>query len=320
MRRLLPALLGFFAIFLTTTFIFRTETKNVSAALATHLVISEVQIAGVASGNDFIELYNPTSSDVSLEGLRLGKRSSTGTTSASIVAFAADETVPARGYYLWCNTTLNVALSCDRNTSATVSNNNSVALIDGALNGGAIVDAVTFGSPASPLGEGTSLTAPIASSSVERKANSSSDATSMGLGGTDEFAGNGEDTNDNASDFVSRSTPQPQNSQSSVEPEEVTPTVTPTESPTPTVSPTPTEEPSATPTPTEEPSPTITPTESPTPTLEPTATPTFTPTPTTKAPKIIAKGPIFTCTLEQKSFRFFGKTFFFPSIHCFRTT
>ncbi|KKQ34510.1 MAG: Metal dependent amidohydrolase [Microgenomates group bacterium GW2011_GWA2_37_6] len=301
MRRLLPALLGI-SLVLFFGAIFLNRFKNASAAPATHLVISEIQIAGASASNDFIELYNPTSSDVSLGGLRLGKRSSSGTTSASIVAFAADETVPAHGYYLWCNTALNPSLTCDRSTSATVADNNSVALIDGALNGGAIVDAATFGTVANPLGEGTSLTGPTASTSVERKANSSSDSTSMGAGGIDEFAGNGEDTDDNASDFVSRATPQPQNSQSSIEPAEVSPTPSeaPTVTPTPTLSPTPTEEPTPTPSPTIEPTAT--------PTVEP--TPTLIPTPTIPAPRLLFRGPNISCSLNYKVVRFFRSNIF----------
>lgn len=302
MRRILPALLGFLLVFLITAYLFRTETKNVSAALSTHLVISEVQVAGVAAGNDFIELYNPTSTEVSLDGLRLGKRSSSGTTSASIVAFAADETVPAHGYYLWCNTTLNIVLSCDRNTSATVADNNSVALIDGPLSGGSVVDALTFGTVASPLGEGTSLVAPTASSSVERKANSISTSASMGTGGADEFEGNGEDSNNNAADFVSRAISQPQNSLSSAE-IPVTPTPTPTEAPTPS----PTPEPSASPTPS--------------PTIEPraTPTPTLTPTPTIPAPRLLFRGPNISCSINYRIVRFFRSNIFWPFLTCSRT-
>lgn len=88
---------------------------------------------------------------MSLEGLRLAKRTS-GTTSASIVSFASDETIPAHGYYLWCNTSLNVSLSCDRNTSATVANDNSIALLDGPLATGEVVDALSFGSPGTTFG------------------------------------------------------------------------------------------------------------------------------------------------------------------------
>lgn len=316
MRRILPALLGI-SLILLFGFLLFNRSKNASAAQATHLVISEVQIAGTSSDNDFIEIYNPTGSDISLDGLRLAKRTS-GTTSASIVAFASDESVPAHGYYLWCNTSINVSLNCDRNTSATVANNNSVAILNGPLATGTPVDAVTFGSPTDPFGEGASLTAPAASSSVERKANSSSDATSMGPGGADEFSGNGEDTDNNASDFVSRLASQPQNSESAIEPPvgptptvepSVTPTLTPSPSPTPSVEPSPTTAPTSSPTPTL----------SPTPSVVPSVSPTLSPVPPTPTPKIIARGPIFTCTLNYKPWRFFNKTFFFPFIQCART-
>lgn len=306
MRRFLPALFFLLLSILIILQLRNSPVKNTFAAPATHIVISEIQIAGIASGNDFIELYNPTTSDINLEGLRLAKRTS-GTTSASIVAFASDETITAHGYYLWCNTSLNVNLSCDRNTSATVSDNNSVALLNGPLATGTVVDAVSFGSLGSPFGEGVSLIAPTASSSVERKANSSSTPTSMEPGGTDELAGNAEDTGNNSSDFVSRVSSQPQNSQSVAEP-----VPTPTDSTTPTVSPTETPSVTTTPSITENP----TPTESITPSLSPNPTPSLSPTPT---PRIITRGPIFNCSINYRSWRFFNRQFFFPFIQCMRT-
>lgn len=309
MRRLLPALLGISAVLFFAAVLFN-RSENASAAIATHVVISEIQVAGVTTTDEFIEIYNPTGSDVDLSNWRLGRKTQSGTDATDLVS-SLSGTIESHGYFLIASDSYTGGAAADvtyASASSSLANNNSVTLYDGS---DVTVDLVGLGS--STASETATIGNPSANNSVERKANSSSDSTSMGSGGTDEFAGNGEDTDDNSADFVSRETPQPQNSQSQIEPEDISPTVTPTESPTPTVSPTPTEEPS--PTPTTEPSPTITPS----PTVEPTSTPTLTPTPTTKAPKIIAKGPIFTCTLEQKSFRFFGKTFFFPSIHCFRT-
>jgi outer membrane biosynthesis protein TonB len=206
-------------------------------------------------------------------------------------------------------------LGCDKNTTGTVSDNNSVALRNGAENTGEIVDAVTFGSVTNPLGEGTPISpAPGASGSVERKP-----------GANDPGGGNGTDTDNNASDFDLRAVSEPQNSASLIEPALATqtptesPTASPTESPTPTVTPIPTETPTATPTelptatptetptatPTETPTPTPTetpsptPTESPTatPTIEPTATPTILPTSTPKSqPPGWLKSPVFTCS------------------------
>lgn len=323
MRRILPVLTGITLVLLISLFFL--HFKNVSAETATHVLISEVQVHGEDTDDDFIELYNPTSSSINLKGMRLVKRTSTGTADSSIISITSDTFIPAHGFFLWCNTNLDTALGCDSSSSATLADNkNSVALRNGVENTGAIVDAVTFGSPANPLGEGTSLTAPAASTSVERKANSASDSTTMAIGGIDEFAGNGEDTDNNATDFVGRATPQPQNSQSSVEPIPATPTpsltLTPTLEPTatPTETPTPTVEPTATPTPTVEP--TATPTETLTPTLEPTATPTMTPTPTPTpgGGQIIVNTPHLVCTLNYKIIPFFNFHLSLPVIKCMK--
>lgn len=316
MRKILPALTGITLVLLISSFFF--HFKNVSAATATHVVISEVQIAGAVAGNDFIELYNPTSSDVSLDGMRLVKRTTSGATDSSIIVFASDASIPAHGYFLWCNNSLSATLNCDAANNSTAANNNSVGIRNGAANTGEIVDAVTLGTVTNPLGEGTALTAPVANTSVERKANSASDATTMGIGGTDEFAGNGEDTDNNSADFIGRSTPQPQNSQSNVEPVAVTPT--PTLEPTETPTPTPTPEPTATPTPTTEP--TATTTETPTPTLEPTGAPTETPIPTpTHTPgggQVIVNTPHLVCTLSYRIVPFFNFHLSLPIIKCMK--
>jgi hypothetical protein len=270
--------------------------------------------------------------------MRLGKRTS-GTSSASVVAFADDDVVPAHGYFLWCNTSLAGSMSCDASGGGTVANDNSLALINGSLAAGTVLDAISFGSPGSTFGEGTSLTAPAGGTSVERKANASSTAVTMGIGGMDEFMGNAEDTNNNAADFVGRATPQPQNTASAVEPiVGASPTPTPTLSPSvsPSVTPTMSPTPSATPIPSASPTPTVTPTSTPTmtPTSTPSVTPTTQPSPTitpipsvsptpsvvTPTPRVIAAGPIFTCRLHYKPWRLFTKTYFFPFIACERAS
>ena len=97
-------------------------------------------------------------------------------------------------------------------------------------------------------------------------------------------AGNGTDTNDNATDWFVTTTPSPQNLASpSVPGADPTPTATtaPPPSPTPTASPveTPTPSPTDVPTPSPTAEPTASPTAEPTPTPEPTGTPTPVPTP-----------------------------------------
>lgn len=315
------------------------KDNDVKALEATYVVISEIQITGTA---DFVELYNPTDVEVNLSDYRLVKRTSTGTDDDGIVAFLADDKIPAYGFFLWCNNGITESLVCDRNTGIAIANNNSIGLRQGALNTGNLIDAVTLGTVANSLGEGISVTAP-ESGSVERKACASSTAQSMQNG--DSANGNAWDTEDNAGDFVNRNVAEPQNSSSVAESpgcadgepsptptgessptptptEEVTPTPTeiptptPTEEPTPTQTPTNTPTPTDTPTPTEEPSPT--PTEEPVPTDTPTEEPT--PTPTQVEGRAVTRFKMMgvSCSLQSMEFSLAGINFKVPRLMCVR--
>lgn len=259
-----PRTLFIFNIFLIIVLVISlVKPTTVQSALAGHIVISEVQLAGTATTDDFVELYNPTNSAINLDDLTLVKRTSSGTTDDSLTTFTASDIIPAHGYFLWCNNALDASLSCDKNTADSIANNNSVALRSGTLDSGPIVDSVTFGTVQHPLGEGTALTAPPQNSSVERKANSSSTQSSMLA--SDANGGNGEDTNDNSADFVLRDLSQPQNSSSSAE----TPTASPNPSASESASPSASASASA--------SPSSSPSASPSPSASASATPTATP-------------------------------------------
>jgi hypothetical protein len=89
-----------------------------------------------------------------------------------------------------------------------------------AVNDPNTVDKLGYGVGDSP--EGTPAPAPPnppnSPPSYERKAGPDSTAASMSGGGADELKGNGQDTDNNAEDFVVRATRDPQNSASTVEP------------------------------------------------------------------------------------------------------
>ncbi len=332
MRRTASLLLGASLIILLSAIVLDRH-HPASAATATNVVISEIQANGANSSEDFIELYNPTSSDINLGDMRIVKRTADGDTDTDIVVFSASDVIKAHGYYLWCHTSLSATLTCDKSSTDTVANNNSIGLRNEPANTGMLVDAVSFGTVTNTLGEGTSLLIPIASTSIERKANPTSTDSSMTSGGADEFMGNGEDTNNNSSDFVGRTTPQPQNSLSAIEPigtPSITPsifptvTMTPTNSPSPTVTPstspsptvTPTTTPSVSPSPTSTPTVTISPTSIPSPTITTSPTPSVSPTPPIPTPKVIFSGPRFTCALHYRPLRFFNKIIFIPFGQC----
>lgn len=272
MKRFLPA--TFFLLFVAILFFvyLSKDSKKVQAITASHIVISELQTgkAGVTT-DEFVELYNPTSSDVSISGWRLTKKNSSG--NEAILVTSLSGTIKSYGFFLIAHSlAYSGSVSADIFYSAPSQNiantSNSVVLYSDP--GITQIDLVGFGS--APIKETASASNPPVNGSIERKANSLSTSASMLADGSDEFLGNGEDTDNNANDFLTRSIPDPQNSNSAIEPPSVpspTPTLTPTSTPTPTMIPTPI--PTDTPTP-----------PTPIPTLTPTPTPTLLPSPTSE--------------------------------------
>lgn len=185
--------------------------------IATHIVISEVQTATPgASTSDFVELYNPTSSDINLNNFTLVKRTKTGVSDSNLKSFTSSNVIHAHGFYLWSSTDggYNTQINADVSTGTNIADDNSIALKDSS---NVIVDAVAWGSGhTAPLVEGSAFTPnPSAGQSIERKAYSTSTTITMNV--VDSAKGNGYDTNNNATDFVSRTSSQSQNSSSSTE-------------------------------------------------------------------------------------------------------
>lgn len=156
---------------------------------ADRLVISEIHTSGGLTSNDFIEIYNPTDSPIDLSGYRLVKRTQSGTTDTSIKSWTTSTVIPAKSFYLWANNGF-TSVSADTTTSATIANDNAIALRFGGPDTGEIIDAVGWGSNASSLVESAVFSQNIpAGQSLERVA----------------------DTNNNASDFIIQTVPTPRN-------------------------------------------------------------------------------------------------------------
>ncbi len=310
----------FFTILAT---IFITNVPNAKAEQAEHVVISEVSIASADVPTDeFVELYNPTENAVDLSGFRLTRKTNTGTESTLVDSISGS--IPAHGFFLIAHSDFTGSDSADQEYSEdnSISSNNTILLYSDE--GVTLVDKAGFGTAVDS--EGDAETNPSNGTSRERKANSLSTSESMGIGGDDEIMGNGEDSDNNAEDFVLRNVPQPQNSGSEIEPIiEGTPTDTPTETPTQTLTPSPTDTPTETPTQTLTPSPTDTPTptetETPTPTITTTPSPTDSPTPTatvSPSPTPVASFPSFdlVCTTKIKTYKVLFLEFNVPLITC----
>ncbi|OGG13301.1 hypothetical protein A3D77_05585 [Candidatus Gottesmanbacteria bacterium RIFCSPHIGHO2_02_FULL_39_11] len=278
-----------FAILLTVLLgiVFLPKFSHPIFSAADHVVISEIMVGKSGTGNadnEFIELYNSTNSDVNLTGWRLRRRA--GSTDANLIA-SMSGIIPSHGFFLITSPESSSSDSADLlyGTASRIAANNAVFLYRDA--GTTLVDLVGMGSGTSS--ESATADNPDPDTSIERKAKLTSTSDTMEIGGADELEGNGEDTDNNENDFVTRDNPEPQNSQSAIEPPlnptpSETPTLTPTTTPTITPTGNPTETPTSTPTPTE------------TPTITPTNTPTFTPTPTVTTTPLNSPTPTLTET------------------------
>jgi len=267
-------------------------TTVLAAAVAwpvSTLVVSEVQTGGASASDEFVEIANQGLAPVDLVGLEVVYATSSGSTVTRKATWSASAILEPGRRTLIANALGLYAAGADGTYSGGfAATGGAVAL---RVVGGTVVDAVGWGDATSGFVEGQAAVAPSAVSSLERWP-----------GGA---AGNGVDTNDNATDwFVA--TPNPQGSGAAPVPApEPTPTPVPspapiaTPSPAPIATPSPTPTPIATPTPTPAAAPTPAPTPTPTPTPTPAATPTPAPTPTptpaptpTPTPTPIATTPI----------------------------
>jgi hypothetical protein len=127
----------------------QTSSKSYETEDIPDIIISEIQIAGDAANDEFIELYNPDSEDASLSGLRLCRRTS-GTGISQIKSFSSGDTIPSEGYYLFAHTDGVFAGLADTTTkSSPLAANNAIALVRGSSctdESATVLDSVAWGS------------------------------------------------------------------------------------------------------------------------------------------------------------------------------
>lgn len=128
-----------FAIILSITGIF------ISVANSADLLISEVQISGDKSTDDYIKIYNNTNDIFNLKDYRLVKRTAAGTTDTTIYAWENSTPLNPRGFYLWTNDNIATSTNADCHSDSIISPSNSIAIRQGAENIGLIIDAVSWG-------------------------------------------------------------------------------------------------------------------------------------------------------------------------------
>ncbi len=186
------------------------QSLRAQNSIADHVVISEVQIAGGSAKDEFVELYNPTQASIDLAGWRLTAKTSSGSTTKNLVTTFPPVMIKPYSFLLIAPDEYDGPVLRDvaYSTSSTISSNNTIILYSD--NGVTIVDMVGLGT--ATLKETTTVANPVVDGSIERKASAFSDAVSLSAGGSEEHAGNGQDTDNNAEDFVQQPVSRPQNS------------------------------------------------------------------------------------------------------------
>jgi phosphatidylserine/phosphatidylglycerophosphate/cardiolipin synthase-like enzyme len=216
--RLLPRLFSALALF--TVLASLPAAVSPARAAATHVVISEVSTRWASAYDEFVELYNPTSSAVSLAGWKLQYKSATGASFSDLTTLSAGASIPAHGFFLLGGTNAGGNYTGSATADATF----PAGLADAGghvrfLDGSAVeVDRIGWGTGNAAEG-GSAAPAPSASVTLERKASVTSTAATLATGGAEELAGNGQDTNVNGSDVVAQTNGRhPQNSSNPPEP------------------------------------------------------------------------------------------------------
>lgn len=166
-----------------------------ASASSTGVVISEFQLRGTgALADEFVELYNASTATVPISGWKLAGSNSSGFASARVTIPDNTNLLPGCHYLLATNT-YDGPTSRDVGYNTAITDDGGVALL---LPGNSVVDAAGM-SAGSAYKEGTIL--PVLGTDVDR-------SYERKPGGA---LGNGQDTDDNASDFALRNPSAPQN-------------------------------------------------------------------------------------------------------------
>ena len=123
-----------------------------STSTVVKILITEIQIeTSTSTDYDFIELYNPTTTDVDISGWQLKKRNSAGNES-SIRVLPENSIIPNQGYFLWVNAEYasSTQILADVTSSQILAATNSIAFLDGDKN---IIDSVAWGVSVVPFVE-----------------------------------------------------------------------------------------------------------------------------------------------------------------------
>jgi 5'-nucleotidase len=178
-------------------------------AVASHLVISQFSLEGSGGESDeFVEIYNPTGATVSLGGHSLQyKHQGSGGAGYQVFTFPSSS-VPSHGWFLVVGSGYTGAVTADAVNSGFQADSTAggtwylvgdlTTLSGQCASSPSIIDKVAWGTAGSGVcPEGNPTTAPTGTASQQRRP-----------GGA---CGDGQDTDNNAADFVTLTTSSPHN-------------------------------------------------------------------------------------------------------------
>ncbi len=182
------------------------------------LLVSEVVTGGASANDEYVELYDAGPLPVDLGGLELVYVTASGSSITRKVSWSSG-TIPSHRHRLIANSAgVFASLADDTYSGGVASAGGSVALR--VINGG-VIDSISWGTAANAFAESAAAPAPPSGQSIERLP-----------GGA---AGNGRDTNDNASDWWVNDLPIAESLSAPAVPAPdatATPTITPSPAPT----------------------------------------------------------------------------------------
>lgn len=190
--------------FVSSIFTGSAAIKPAQAGIADHVVINEVHIdTFVGAGgteDDWVELYNPTTSEIILDGWSIQKFSSGGT---SIYNQALNGTIPANGYFLIVRNGASTSPALKEkadllaNNSFSLASNNIIYLSNNSIN----INPASSTSYIDLVGYGTSIFFEGAAAAPDVQESKSITRSP-----------DGEETDNNSVDFIVQNNPTPLNS------------------------------------------------------------------------------------------------------------
>ncbi|KKR32229.1 MAG: putative secreted protein, periplasmic copper-binding protein (NosD) family [Candidatus Falkowbacteria bacterium GW2011_GWF2_39_8] len=184
---------------------------------ADHAVISELYIDEINQGSEWIELYNPTDTEISLTGWTIDTKANN-----KDISLPEGANIPPHGFYLIGDKADN-KWNPDSESWSTPNYNETMSLTntDGWVKlkdiTGKVVDGAGWGNSNYFEDKAINTSGFLEGYSFERKAYSSSTLELMSSGGEHQFSGNGYDSDNNEKDFITRSFPTPENSSARIE-------------------------------------------------------------------------------------------------------